>query len=375
MKHPFIILGTAGAILMLGGAVWVYLFIFYVPPPENARVAENPFVEVDAEQFGAIPEGGVAEGALSPTAVSAGVAITERRVVGVVALSGTYRVIEAGTGHAYEIAEGGVERKISNTTFPQAVDAKWAPSGEHVVITREADGALRTFIVTLGAGDVDDTSVELNDAAQNIAWSKDSNILKYTRAGNNGSEGIALNVETDAKTVLFTTPLREIAVQWDTDPLIMTKATREYTGYAYRSNLTLVTDPMSALSAIERGGLALFSGLSGNALASWFVRGDTTIASERSVIPEKCALIESGAVCASPKVFDATKYPDNWYRGEEVYDDEVVYIDAETGIAETIGDLAIAYRTPLDIVRATSVQGGALMQSRDGRVVFVPLTR
>ncbi len=76
MKHPFIILGTAGAILMLGGAVWVYLFIFYVPAPENARVAENPFVEVDAEQFGAIPEGGEPDETLTTTAVSAGVAIT-----------------------------------------------------------------------------------------------------------------------------------------------------------------------------------------------------------------------------------------------------------------------------------------------------------
>lgn len=371
MKHPFIILGSAGAILMLGGAVWVYLFLFYQPAQESARVAENPFVEVDADQFGALPEGGEPDETLTTTTVSAGDAITERRVVGAVAVSGTYRIIEAGTGHAYEVQGGGAERKISNTTFPQAIDAVWAPSGERVAITREADGALRTFIVTLGAGDVDDVSEELNDGAQNIAWSEDSNILKYTRTGNNGSEGVALHIETEKETVLFTTPLRDIAVQWNPTPLIVTKATRSYAGYAYRSDLSRVTDGIPALTAAQDGDLTLFSGMSGNALVSWFMKGSDTVTIERGVIPEKCAVVTGGALCALPKQFDATQYPDSWYRGEEVYDDEVFFIDSENGTLESRGDLSTPYRTPLDIVHVEPTTGGALMQSKDGHVVFV----
>lgn len=373
MKHPLIIFGTAGLILMLGGTVWAYLFLFYQPTPENARIAENPFVEVQADEFGAIPnEGEGANDALSPQSVSAGIGVTARRVAGTVALNGTYRIIEAGTGHAYEIAEGGAERKISNTTFPQTVDAVWAASGERVVLTREADGVLRTFIVTLGA---EDASEELNGSVQDIAWSADSKTLKFTRRTDDGSQGVALNIDTKKETVLFSTPLRDITVLWEPAPLIMTRSARTYIGYAYRTDMSRVTDGTFALNGAQSDGLILFSGIRGDALTSWFVRDGDTIPLEQGLIPEKCAILQNGALCASPKEFDATKYPDQWYRGEEIYDDEVVYVDAETGAREPLGDLAIPYRMPLDIVRAETVSGGALMQSKDGHAVFVPFER
>jgi hypothetical protein len=369
MKHPFIILGTAGALLMLGGAVWVYLFLFYEPAPEQTRTADNPFVEVDSEAF-STREANISEEEVGETLPTAARGITERRVAGIVGLNDGYRIIEAGTGHAYEITFAGAERKISNTTLPQAVEAVWAPTGERVAVMRDIDGVYRTFVMTVGD---EEGAVEIPGVIHNIAWSEDAREMFYTRAVQSGSEGVSRTIDTDEERVVFTTPLRDIVVLWGTNPLIITKASNAYVGYAYRTDHSRAADPLPGLMGVAQEDIQLFSGVSGAGLVSWFVRGADIVPIARGVIPEKCALVGDGAVCASPKRFDASTYPDAWYRGEELYDDELFSIDARTGETEPLGDLAVPYRTPLDIVRADAAPGGAVMRSRDGRVVFVEI--
>jgi dipeptidyl aminopeptidase/acylaminoacyl peptidase len=377
MKHPFITLGSIGGALILGGFAWVYFFLYYEPEPENTRIAENPFVEVEVGSFGT--QEGVDGEVQEPDtgAPSAITAVTGRRVAGAVGLGGNrYRFVEAGTGHAYEVSNGSVEQKISNTTYLQAHDAVWSPTGSHVAVSYEVDGVMHTAIEHISDTEVvgaSSTEKEIVGTIHSLSWSADGLTLRFVRETAKGSDGIAFDPVKKTEKVLFQTPLREVVVTWDPTPLIVTRAARSLTGYAYRSDLTRESNGIPALTVSARGDVLLFAGLVDSSLTSWFTTNDVVTSLETAVIPEKCTLVDTGAICATPKQFDPSRYPDEWYRGEEIYDDEVRFIDGDTGTARAIGDLSTPFRTPLDIVRTEPSQEGALMLSRGGHLLHVAL--
>jgi hypothetical protein len=377
MKHPFIILGGIGITLMVAAGVGVYFVLFYTPSPNTALRAQNPFVEVDGAAFesankdGAEGTGGGVEDLAARSFMRA---FTTRPIAGAVRMEdGFFRFVEAGTGHVYEV-QNGTETKLSLTTFPRTVDAVWAPTGSRVALTQEEEGVHTTFVGALTTLDEGGYTLEgntLSGTISNVSWSETGETLYYVQRTNTGSEGVAWNLKTDTRTTLFTTPLRYITVSWSERPLITTRTADDTVGYAYRTDHSRASEPMVALSAKEAHGITLLGGKSGDALRAWVVRGKDTVFLTRGVIPEKCAMGNDEVLCAFPRTFDASTYPDMWHRGEVSYSDEIVRFDARTGAETVVGAVDTATRNSADIIHITETAGGFLLTTADREVFFL----
>lgn len=358
MKHPFIIFGSIGTLLIVGASVWIFFFLVYVPAPKTIALAPNPFVEGDATSgFEKIPEVHSAAEATSTTPYSLH-HITTRKVVGAVAMNdGSYRFVEAGTGHVYEINARGIETRLSNTTFAQAQKAAWSTIGNRVAISRETETGTETFVGTLApsdaAGMVLDGAI-LAGGSSNIAFSSSGDTLFYTKKTPSGLSGISRNLKTNKELTLFSIPLQEVTVSWEPHILIVTKASAELPGYAYRSDLTRVSESIPALTAHTQGDSTVFSGRVGTTLVSWIRRGKDTISLTQGVIPQKCAFQGDTLLCAVPKNFESMTYPDAWYRGETSYDDTLWMFNVQDGTGKVIVDLNEIAKKTIDVSEIVS---------------------
>ena len=204
MKHPFIIVGSLGIVVVLGAALWVYFMLFYTHTAP-AHTAPNPFSEASSSKgFDAIAQEQAAQSSTTAPAVPATGArlLTLRKTIGAVALAdGTYRFVEAGTGHVYQIDSAGLETKLSGTTFPGARRAVWSHEGTRVAITRETEGgSLETFNGVLGKDDTGVMSLDgtaLQDAAENVSYSASGDTLGSRvgpfRALNSNGQSLSLS--------------------------------------------------------------------------------------------------------------------------------------------------------------------------------------
>lgn len=372
MKHPFVIFGGIGALLVVGVAVWAFFFLFYTPAPTPTSLAPNPFVEIGADESGfasATTQTEIDAAAVATPLSGALRQLTTRKVIGAVAAATTtVRFVEAGTGHIYEITDA-TEVKISNTTFAQARLAVWSPSGTRVAITRDAGEGSETFVGALTKNDGGESVLEgsiLEGNPTNIAFGGAGETLFYTTPTPTGVTGISRNLKTGAEQTLFSTPLRDVVVTWEPSILMVTKASGELAGFAYTKNMGRVTESMPALTAKVVGGATVFSGRTGSTLTSWVQRGKDTIALSRGVLPEKCSFRGDNLLCAIPKNLEVETYPDAWYRGEVSYDDSLWLFDAMTGGGTEIADLRAANGDAVDVATVVTDQVGFLIINKNG---------
>jgi hypothetical protein len=132
---------------------------------------------------------------------------------------------------------------------------------------------------------------------------------------------------------------------------------------------------MNALSAAEFGTEVLFSGQSGGTLSSWIQNRAHTTALARGVIPEKCTQNTTLLICAVPTNFEATSYPDAWYRGEIAYNDSLWQFDMQTGSSTQLLDFEAATKKQIDVRAITIAKDGYLLEGKsDGSLWFVQNT-
>ena len=383
MKHPFIIVGSLGIVVVIGAAVWVYFMLFYTHTTPT-HTAANPFSEASSSKgFDALAQERAAQATTTtPEAPSTGARLlTLRKTIGAVALAdGTYRFVEAGTGHIYQVDNTGSETKLSGTTFPGARRAVWSREGTRVAIVRETEnGSLETFNGVLQKDDAGTISLDgapLKDVAENVSYSESGDTLFYTRENSLGvTEGVSINLKTNKTQTLFTTPLHNIIVSWEPSIIMTTKASAVLPGYAYGKDGVRITDSMNALTAAEFGATTLFSGRSGNNLSSWVQTGARTTALAQAVIPEKCARNGTVLICAVPTNFEATSYPDAWYRGEIEYSDSLWQLDIQTGSSTQLFDFEGVTKKQIDVRAITTVKDGYLLEGKnDDSLWFVQNT-
>jgi hypothetical protein len=67
-------------------------------------------------------------------------------------------------------------------------------------------------------------------------------------------------------------------------------------------------------------------------------------------LPEKCALINDGALCGLSSATYDNDSPDNWYSGEVSYSDTLWYLDLETKESFFVLDMEATSGRPLDVI-------------------------
>ena len=386
MKRAFIIGGGIGAVVLIALVVWAYMF-FVAKPHTSVESSSNASFATGATATHTTAILYNTETAGAPIAARVLKELTKRKVIGAVLVAqdsgAVVHFAEAGTGHLYEVSlSGGSEIRISNTTFPRAYKAVWAPSGNRVALISETDTGASLFLGSLGKDDagVGKVSGDTISGATHSPWfSATSDIFFYARKTAAGTDGISRDLKTGKETVLFSVPLREVTIQWEPTPLIVTKATHSLVGYAYRKNLSTVGAGGAGLNALSNGATTLISVATDNALTGIIVTGTSTHALDRGVIPEKCTFADAARlICAIPKDINPRNYPDEWYRGEVSYNDTLWSFSPTTGAATVIVDPTREAQKNIDVAsfeRTTSAQSLIFINKTDSGLWLLSLPR
>lgn len=268
------------------------------------------------------------------------------------------RYVERATGNIYQtFADKIEERRFSETVIPKIYDAYFGNKGQSVVMRhlKTDDNTIETFSGLLPKEKIgeDLASNELKgsflvDGIKDISLSPDTTKIFYLNNIGESIIGTILNLNDGKKNQIFNSAFTEWNSFWPNSKIVTltTKPSGLVPGYMYmidvdKKNFTKVLGDINGLTTLmsPNGKLVLV----GNSSLSLFVYNTDTKAYEQlgvNTLPEKCAWNKTSefVYCAVPTFTDNATYPDDWYRGELSFSDQIWKISLRDGNTTMIAD-------------------------------------
>jgi hypothetical protein len=294
------------------------------------------------------------------------------------------RYVDRATGNIYQtFADKIAERKFSATVIPQIYEALFGNKGLSVVMRYlKADGrTIETFVGNLpkellGADTTVPNEIKgtfLPENIKDISLSPDTSSVFYLFNSGDNIVGTTMNLTTNKKVQIFTSPFTEWLSQWPNTGAITltTKPSSGIPGYMYILNsntksLTSVFGSINGLTTLTSpsGKLVLYNN---DSLSLGVYHTDTKVSDPLGVrtLPEKCVWgkLSDTVYCAVPKSIDTGSYPDTWYQGEVSFRDQIWKIDLKTGNATMLVD-------PITISNGEEIDGTKLMMDDGENYLF-----
>jgi len=281
------------------------------------------------------------------------------------------RYIERETGHTedHPIDESAPSR-VTDTTIPKVFNAVFGKGGEAVVLQEFTDeinsiGTVYAEVVKAKSADAPPTaqilgdpnlatvvgSLEgslLPDSVQSVAVSPDGKSFLYMDASSDG--GVALvapadRTKLDKPVTAFASKLSEWVPDWPVSNTLTftTKASANLPGFMYitsvankSSRLLLKNIPGLTAKMSPDGQLVVYAENVGTGFSAsvYSVAKDRSTRLSLRTLPEKCVWSKkSGSTlyCAVPVSVPAGIYPDDWYMGFTLFNDELWRVDTVSG--------------------------------------------
>jgi len=249
--------------------------------------------------------------------------------------------VEKETGHIFLIATSGPSVILSNTTIPKIQSMKISPNNPHQVFVSslDRDGQL---IYQQGVIDTRATSTELLlkpmvGQIKDILISPDGKQVFTLQTGSDGAIGLLSNINSSLSTTIFSSLFSEWLVDWSNNQYIIfnSKPSFNIAGSIYGLNKTtkefkpLIISELSVLGKISPNNKSvIFSSIRDNKLN--LVVKNIENNSELQLmgletLVDKCIWNNDGVsvVCAVPKKLSTALYPDDWYKGLVLFNDNL----------------------------------------------------
>jgi hypothetical protein len=250
------------------------------------------------------------------------------------------RYVEAGTGHIFDIDFAtGQETRISQVSVPIASEAVISPSGDYVAI--RSGYSNQNSVVLIDVTDKNNVvRTPLPNKIESFAFGYNNELL-FTEFTLGQTEGKGYLPSTKATRRLFIAPFTAHSMAWSnsstSNHIIFTKAAATQIGYAYEitaGGLKRLPQSGYGLSVSQSNGTR-FIGYQDNGLYTALINTNTEgiITPAAVVIPEKCVSgmnRERIAFCAGPVDLRDPNFPDNWYKGELTFADNIWRINKES---------------------------------------------
>lgn len=268
------------------------------------------------------------------------------------------RYVERATGNIYQtFADKIEERKFSGTIIPKIYDAYFGNRGLSVVMRRlkSNDRTIETFSGALPkeilGADTETNEVKgffLADEIKDMSLSPDTSKIFYLSNIGGSAVGTILNLNDNKKVQVFNSIFTEWNSFWPTNNIITltTKPSGSVLGYMYmidvaKKSFTQVLGNVPGLTTLmsPNGKLVL---VGNNDLSLYVYNTDTKIYNTVGVktLPEKCVWSNTSEsiYCAVPVAIDGATYPDDWYRGEVSFSDQIWKISLRDGNTTMLAD-------------------------------------
>lgn len=269
--------------------------------------------------------------------------LTTRRVIGHIEVSSASSTVvlfvEAGTGHIYKTdPQSGQEERVSNITIPIAKEASLSPSGKYAVVVSETNREENAMVVDMTSSTP--SSYKITERVQDFKIVADD-ILTYSTTENFSLAGKSLNLTTETSKTLFRAPFIEGRVVWGGSEagqhLLYPKTSRFLEGYVYEPSAGSINRLPAfgyGLSAVSSEAHMLYQKQSTGGLQSflWRKNNGNTEDLILSFFPEKCTFSTDSTLlfCGYTNIERDMEFPDNWYRGEKKFSDELWVTNTET---------------------------------------------
>lgn len=271
------------------------------------------------------------------------------------------RYIEKETGNLYELKEGEtIADRLSNTTIPKIQDVFWNSRGESLVlrIFQGSENAVQNRLVSLsyststtGTAQIGELlGTNLPSTIREFAVSPDGKSLFYINRVGDGVVGITTDFQNKKQTEIFKSLLTEWRVMWPTGTTIALhpKASQKAEGSFYfldstKKTAERVISGKKGLTALTNGtkNLIVYSESTPTGFLTHIV--DRKAGSDElfllQTLPEKCAWSEIDSIwlyCAVPTTIPSATYPDDWYKGLVLFNDDIWQINTSTGRANIL---------------------------------------
>jgi hypothetical protein len=282
------------------------------------------------------------------------------------------RYVARATGNIYEsFADKIDERQFSETVIPKIYEAYFGNQGQLALMRylKTDNKTIETFLGKLpkeylGADTTTTNNVTgsfLPENIEDVSLSPDASSVFYLFNAGNNIVGTTLNLLSNKKTQIFTSPFTEWLPSWPNAKIIIltTKPASGFPGYIYEinaitgKNLSEVFGGINGLTTLPSpdGKLILYSD---DGLSLFIYHLDTKVSNLLGVrtLPEKCVWGGNSDIiyCAVPKSISSGAYPDSWYQGEISFSDQFWKIDVKTGNATMLLD-------PITITGGSDIDG------------------
>ncbi len=274
--------------------------------------------------------------------------------------------VDRGTGHIYNMSID-EERpdKISNTTILRVFENIIDPKAKNIVLRYIKEGS---EIITTVFAPID-TEIKAKGATNNIqeiTLSPKGDRIFILENTTSGSSGYISKIDGTVKTLVFTSPLKELLATWPEEGTISitTKASYLKPGYLFLLNAK-TGDSKKVLGPIY----GLTSNVSGDGKRVLFSVSDSGKISTKMLnlsdgsiqetllqtLPEKCIwskVKKTSVYCAVPND-PAQNMPDAWYKGLVRGVDQIWHLDTVTNEVGKLSNLLTDTGTLIDAVNLT----------------------
>jgi hypothetical protein len=283
------------------------------------------------------------------------------------------RFVDRGTGHVFETESDSNEiRKISNTTIPKLYEALWSAKA-NIFIARYplADESIRTVLSSLIKEKASSTDMLYKiDATylpidiRDIAVSPKSDKIFYLTDDGSKSIGYVNSINGIGQVQIWNSPIRGWLTEWPSENIITltTKASRYALGHLYfidtkNGGLQRIVNSVPGLTTKtdKKASKVIYAMSTENSfdLKLYDVPKRITDDAPWRTLPEKCVwstLYPEELYCAVPYFIQKAVYPDDWYKGEIAFIDQIWKYNVSTGNVKLISDLRKESKTNIDAV-------------------------
>ena len=370
------------SVLIIAGLA-LYWFFFRVPPTTPATtedgssgVSFNPFNRGGGVKPTPAPQTGDSDSGITARPIENTGKLPRLRQISVTPVGGymasttasttLVRYIDRGVGHVFEATDLNANiEKITNTTIPRVYESYWNKKASAAVIRymRDDTGVVANFYAEIRDFPKNASSTGMNPRAeikgkylsssiQEIAVSPKGDRIFTWNVENNTGVGYISNFDESKKTKIIEAPLTQVAIEWPEENTVTLtpKASGNSSGSLYTINLK---QPLLKKALSSASGLTaklspdtkkiLFSNSNlGGLHTSLF--NTKTLKNEDVVFTtfmEKCVwskLHTNEVYCAVPTSIPRGNYPDDWYKGNVSFTDQIWLLDTDTGDVHLIAN-------------------------------------
>jgi hypothetical protein len=292
------------------------------------------------------------------------------------------RFIDRGVGHIFEARATESEiPKISNTTIPRVYESFWNKNGTAAVLryVKDETGVITNFYAEVKKVVTNASSTEVATIPYEVKGKYLSANIKAVAVSPKGDRIFTLNLEDgksvgyvsgfdeSKKTKVFETPLKQLTVDWPEENtlVVSTKASGQASGFIYfvdlkKPYLRRVLGDMLGLTAKASADAkkVIYSLTSQQKFTTRILnfKENTSQDVTFKTIAEKCVwskLHPNEVYCAVPAELPAGTYPDDWYKGNISFYDQIWHLDTLTGEVHIIGNLFALSNSLIDVINPT----------------------